>query len=432
MSKVLIPIDKVDNTAPIRKIWQAIDGYEPVRNAFINAMINKFAFTILTSKEWTDPWAFTERGYLEYGETIEEVFTNIAQVQSFDPSLAPAREFKRVFPDIKAVFYTMNYEKQYPVTVTRSQMAQAFLSYAGVTDLIARIIATLYTAMEYDKFITKKYMLCAAVCNQAVPRQYQAPLENVEAAQKAVIALRALVKKMGILSPKYNAKGVYNADVPDDIFIICDADHEAYIDVMVDAQAFHMDKVDWTGRVMVLDSFSDHDMDRLEKLFGADALDDLDMDVLENVNFLVITRNSLQVYVNERDMDSTYVGSGRYWNYWLLNRMTFGLSPFAQSTVFIGGTEPGATLAIVTDLSSVAVDSMTQLSATLTVDGEEVEDAPCAWTVEGGTSPNTQVLNGVLYVGEDETATELTIKAVSVSYAEATAEATATIGTQNP
>lgn len=433
MAKVLIPIDKVDNTAPIRKIWQAIDGYEPVRNAFVNAMINKFAFTILTSKEWLDPWAFAERGYLEYGETIEEVFVNIAQVQSFDPSLAPAREFKRVFPDIKAVFYTMNYEKQYPVTVSRSQMNQAFLSYAGVTDLIARIIASLYTAMEYDKFITKKYMLCAAVCNQGVPRMYQKALVDTETAKEAVIDLRALVKKMGILSPNYNAKGVYNSDVPDDIFIICDADHEAYIDVMVDAQAFHLDKVDWTGRVMVLDSFSQHDMQRLEQLFGADALQELDLELLETLNFLVITRDSMQVYVNERDMDSTYVGSGRYWNYWLLNRMTFGLSPFAQSAAFIGADKPGATLTITTTLTDLTTGSMMPLAATLEVDGETVENAPCAWTVTGGNSPETQVLNSVLYIAEDETATELQLTAISVSYPDATAEATATISsTVNP
>ena len=428
MTKVLIPIDKVDNTAPLRKIWQAIDGYEPVRNAFVNAMINKFAFTIVTSKEWLDPWAFTERGYLEYGETIEEVFVNIAKVQSFDPSLAPAREFKRVFPDIKSVFYTMDYQKQYPVTVSRSQLAQAFLSYAGVTDLVARIITSLYTAMEYDKFITKKYMLCAAISTMAVPRTYQAALTSTDTAKLAVKDLRALVKKMGILNKKYNAKGVYNADTPDDIFIVCDADHEAYIDVMVDAQAFHLDKVDWLGRIMVLDSFVDHDMERLTQLFGAEALEELDLDVLGALNFMVITRDTMQVYVNLREMDSTYVGSGRYWNYWLTNWMTFGLSPFAQCTAFIGDDAPTApTLAITTDVSSVALDTMTPLAATLTVDGEAYEDAPCAWEVEGANSPETEVLNSVLYIAPDETATELTITAISVAYPGATATATATV-----
>ena len=422
--KVLIPIDPVDNTAPLRKIWQAIDGYEPVRNAFVNAMINKFAFTILTSKEWLDPWAFTERGMLEYGETIEEVFVNIAHVQSFDPSLAPVREFKRVFPDIKSVFYTMDYQKQYPVTISRSQMAQAFLSYAGVSDLVARIIASLYTSMEYDKFITKKYMLCAAVCQNAVPRRYQLPLNSVDNAKAAVVDLRAIVKRFGIYNPYFNAKGVYAADTPDDIFIICEAGKEAYIDVMVDAQAYNLDKVDWTGRVMVVDSFSEHDMARLALLFGEDALEDLDLELLASLNFLVITRNTMQVYVNLRDMDSTYVANGRYWNYWLQNWMTFGISPFAQSVAFIGGEEPsGVTLEITTDLSALVVGSMTKLAATLT-DGDNVdEDAPCAWTVEGGNSPETQVLNGVLYIAQDETATSITVNARSVAYHEVTAKA---------
>lgn len=442
MPKVQIPIDKVDGTAPLRAIWEAVDGYEPVRNAFMHAAINKFAFTIITSKEWLDPWAFTERGFVEYGETIEELFINIAQVTRFDPEQAPARELKRTPADIRSLFYTMNYQKQYPVSVSRAQWAQAFLSWQGVTDMIAAVVASLYTAMEYDKFITKKFMLCEMVSNMGVPRRYQAAITDKESAELAVVDLRKTVKDFGFYNPNNNPKRVYNSDVPDDIFIICDTAHEAFIDVMVDAQAFQLDKVDWTGRVMVVDSFTEHDTKRLYELFGEESPDmfnvdastglitinDLDMDVLAALNFLVITRNTMQCYVNLREIDSEYVRSGKYYNYWLDNWMTFGISLFSQMCAFIGGTKPATTtLEITTTLTGLAKGSITHLAATLTVGEDATTNAPCDWTVTGGTSARTQVLNGMLYVGNDETAQTLTVGAQSIAYPEAADVATATI-----
>lgn len=444
MPKVQIPIDKVDGTEPLRAIWEAVDGYEPVRNAFMHAAINKFAFTIITSKEWLDPWSFTERGFLEYGETIEELFINIAKVTRFDPEQAPQRELKRTPADIRSLFYSMNYQKQYPASVSRAQWAQAFLSYQGVTDMIAAVVASLYTAMEYDKFLTKKFMLATMVSKMGIPRRYQAAITNEATAKAAVVDLRKTVKDFGFYSPDNNPKRVYNSDVPDDIFIICDTAHEAYIDVMVDAQAFHLDKVDWTGRVMVVDSFTKFDTKRLYELFGEESPDmftidattgeitvnDLDMDVLAALNFLVITRNTMQCYVNLREIDSEYVRSGKYYNYWLDNWMTFGVSLFSQMCAFIGGTEPATTtLAITTDLTAVPKGSIAQLAATLTVGSDATADAPADWWIEGGTSARTQVLNGMLYVGADETAATLTVHAQSVAYPEAMAQATATITT---
>ena len=53
----------------------------------------------------------------------------------------------------------MNYQKFYKVTISEEQLRQAFLSYEGVNDLIAKTVDTLVTSMNYDEFLTMKYML---------------------------------------------------------------------------------------------------------------------------------------------------------------------------------------------------------------------------------------------------------------------------------
>lgn len=332
---VYIPTDPLDNSAGLRGVWAAIDGYEPVRNAFINAMINKFAFTIISSKAWADPWAFVERGYLEYGETVEEIFVNIANSMSYDPAAAPTRELARTIPDIRGAFHTMNFQKMYPVTVSRAQLNQAFLSYAGVTDLIAAIVNSLYTAMEYDKTLIKKFLLAEQISKHSMPyKTIPAELKSSD----AVVQMRTAVNEMSWLNNVYNASGVYNADDFDDLFIITTAANRARFDVDVAAMAFNIDKVDWLGHVMTVDNFN-LDIPRLEKILTESNYPyEGELQVLEDdmqgVSFIIISRDYLQIYTNFREMTSNYVASGLYWNYWLHNWMTFSASPFAQAVAF--------------------------------------------------------------------------------------------------
>lgn len=332
---VYIPTDPVDNSAGLRGVWAAIDGYEPVRNAFINAMINKFAFTIISSKAWSDPWAFVERGYLEYGETVEEIFINIANSVSYNPDLSLERELARTIPDIRGAFHTMNFQKMYPVTVSRAQLNQAFLSYAGVTDLIAAIVNSLYTAMEYDKTLIKKFLLAQQIFGNAMPLK----AVTADNTNDVVVAMRTAINEMSWLNNTYNASGVYNADNFDDLFIITTAANRARFDVDVAAMAFNLDKVDWLGHVMTVDNFN-LDVPRLQKIltesnYPYDGNLEALSNFMNNVAFIIISRDYLQIYTNFREMTSNYVASGLYWNYWLHNWMTFSASPFAQATAFV-------------------------------------------------------------------------------------------------
>ena len=98
-------------------------------------------------------------GYTEIGETIEEIFVNIAKPYEYDVAEAETKVFKREIPDVRAAFHTMNFQKYYKVTVSQDQLRQAFLSWQGITDLIAKIVDSLYTAMEKDEYVTMKYMI---------------------------------------------------------------------------------------------------------------------------------------------------------------------------------------------------------------------------------------------------------------------------------
>ena len=135
-----VPKADANDVESIRTIGAIIMDYPALQNEFLNALVNRIGRVMLTSKMYSNPIAFFKKGVLEYGESIEEIFVNIAKVQEFNPEIAEQEVFKRVVPDVRAAFHIMNYQKFYKATVTQEQLKQAFLSWDGVTDLIARIV----------------------------------------------------------------------------------------------------------------------------------------------------------------------------------------------------------------------------------------------------------------------------------------------------
>ena len=100
-------------TESIRAVGEAINGYEARRNEFLNALVNRIAFVLVTSKSYQNPLKVFKRGILEYGETVEEVFVRLCEPHQYDAELAETEVFKRELPDLKTMFHPLNYKKFY-------------------------------------------------------------------------------------------------------------------------------------------------------------------------------------------------------------------------------------------------------------------------------------------------------------------------------
>ena len=110
------------STDSIHVIGDYITNYDPASNAFLHALVNRIGMTIITSKLYDNPWEFMKQGWLEFGETIEEIYVNIARPFGYSPSKAETDVFKREIPDVRAAFHRMNYQKFYKVTISKDQL----------------------------------------------------------------------------------------------------------------------------------------------------------------------------------------------------------------------------------------------------------------------------------------------------------------------
>ena len=421
------PIRIPDDTNSIHDIGAFIMEYQPYQNAFLNALVNRIGMTLVTSKLWRNPWSVFKQGYLEFGETIEEIFVNIAKPYSFNPETAETNIFKREIPDVRAAFHTMNFQKYYKVTVSQDQLRQAFLSWQGITDLIAKIVDSLYTGMEKDEYVTMKYMLCREILNNHLYMVAPTASDSADQYNKNIISkARELSSKLTFLSDTYNQAGVQNSTERNEQYIIIDSALEAVIDVDVLAAAFHMEKAEFLGHLIIVDSFSQHDTARLELLFGNDsgytAFTSDDITLLGTIKFAMVSRNWWMVFDNLTQMTQNYNGEGLYWNYWQHVWRTFSVSPYANAIAAVASLGnitavaiTPATAATPTLIAEAGYDQITGFTAAVTSTG--IIDNSVVWSIaadEGdtlATGTHIDPATGILTVAGDQEATDITVTA---------------------
>lgn len=329
----LVPEVTTEHDVP--KVGEVIYGHPAIANQFINALVNRIALVKVKSAVFNNAYAELKKGYLEFGETVEEVFIQIAKAREFSAEKAEQRELKRTLPDVRTAFHAINWRVQYPITIQDEDLKQAFLSINGVQDLIAKIVDSVYTAAEYDEFLLFKYLIIKAVSHG---KMYPVAVGGNELADSAV-AFRGTSNIIQFMSNEYNASGVTTATPKADQYIFMDAMFNARYDVGVLASAFNMDKAEFQGKLKLIDRWDTFDNDRFEIIrANSDMIEPVtpeELAIMKDVQAVLIDGEWFQVYDNHIKFTEKYVASGEYWNYFLNIKKTVSSSPFSNAIVFV-------------------------------------------------------------------------------------------------
>lgn len=416
------------NTSSIRNIGNVMMNYEPLQNEFLSALYNRIGRVIITSKMYYNPWAPFKKGLMELGETVEEVFVNIAKAHTFNPEVAETNFMKREIPDVRAAFHTMNYQKFYKATISNDQLRQAFLSWQGITDLIAKIVDAMYTAHNYDEFQVTKYMLARNILNGYL-YPITVPQISKENAEDIVTEVKAASNNLVYMSRDYNLAGVDTFTEKTDQFIITTARFDAIMDVNVLAAAFNMDKAEFMGNRVQIDGFDKIDDVRMNQLFADDPaagyvpLTSEEKAALAQVPAVLIDRDYFMIFDNLYKFTEDYNGEGLYWQYWYHAWKTFSTSPFANAEIFVPGTPSITSVTVSPATATVNKGNMLQLNAVVVA--ESFAPKSVVWSVNSDLSTISQT--GLLTVGAEETLETLTVTATSTFDGTKTGTATITV-----
>lgn len=391
----------------LRGIGAILMNNPALMNEFTNTLVNRIAFARIASRMYTNPLRTLKKGVIDTGETIEDIFVNIAKVYQYEEvrgsDNGAGNTFKRFDNDVRVAFYVMNSQLTYPVTVNRAMLKNAFNSWAGMDELVTGIIQSIYSAAAYDEFNITKYMIGQYILKGKLTYYTFTGGHYLEAATQ----LRKASNDMSLMTDKLSIAGVKTFTENDRKVILINTNYDANIDTNVLAGAFNLPYADYLNRRILIDSLGTLDVERLDKIFANDPTYKTpstdDMAFLDNVAGVVLDEDFVQIYDNVFEMRDMPNPVSLDHNYFFHMWQTYAVSPFANVVCCIPSesvpvqtvnntTITPSAVAVTGKLGKdgTATGILTATVSTVTGGAETVK-----WTKTGGTATGTIASNGV-------------------------------------
>lgn len=291
-----------------------------VANEFMTTLLNKLVKSVVHTKLFTNPLKSLKKGTKPLGDTIEEIYNNFLKGSEYDDTGATL--LNRNLPDTKTVYHRMNYQMQYPVTVSREQLSKAFASYTALESYITSVINSLYNSAELDEFANMKQLLKSAYDKGAIVKVQVADPTKGEANGKEFIKTVKMVSDLMVFpSKEYNGylkvqstdtKPIITFSRKKEQILILDVATNTSVNVDVLASLFNMSVAEFNDtRKIIIDTFPD-----------------------SKTRAMLVDEAFFQFYEDLFTITSFYNGKGLYTNYYLNVWQTQAFSPLVNAVAF--------------------------------------------------------------------------------------------------
>ena len=434
-------IDLPTQGQDLREIGKIIVSNTRFKNAFINT-VNLIGLTVIKRNGWENPWNFTKRGTLRFGQTVREIVNDLANVYQYNEYAEDVDRFlETAVPNVFNYLHDINFQVFYEISTSDEQLAMAFESESSLMDYIDNTIGMLYESLQYDEFLVDKYQLCRRIVDGTITPSYI----NISGkdTRDIVAEMKAVSNKMAFRSPNYNPAGIRRATSFEDQIMILNCEYDALISTNVLATSFFRNDAEFKTQLKLIDSFSDTDSLRLAEVLKNEytAFTDDEITALGNVLGAIVSREWFMNY--DYTLDNATDGSASGYRYTeFFNPVTLknnhflhywgikSTSPFENATVFTKVAPSITSVTVSPDTVTLNPGLSTQLTATVVTTG--FANKSVTWT-----SSDEDVVkvdkNGVITIPADATpADTATITATSVYDTTKTDTATITVAGTAP
>lgn len=304
--------------------------YTDVRNEFMTKLVKRIVETQIEGKVFNNKLSQLEGEQVPLGYSIQDIYVNPAKGRKFNVEDF-AGLLQKYEADVKQQFLTVNMDMQYPVTITRAKLKNAFTSWGALESFITGITNSLYSGANIDQYNFTKYLVSNAFRNgHTINKVVTAP--TTEATSKAFVkTARALALDFAEASSDFNAWAKVNTDdskalvtwtEPEDIVFVLRNDVIAELDVDVLASAFNIGKAELMGRIIGVRNF-DMYSDAGTKVFDGSS-----------ILGIMCDRKWFKIKSQDLELDSFYNANNRTWQYYYNVVKMYNYSLFANAVVF--------------------------------------------------------------------------------------------------
>lgn len=417
----------------IKPIGRIIVNNERYKNAFINT-VNLIGLTVIKRNGWYNPWNFTKRGTLRFGQQVREIIQDLAEVFDYNAFANDTSKFlENSVPDVYNYIHEINFQKWYRTTTSDEQLAMAFETEESLINFIDETIGMLYQSLMYDEFLVDKYMLCRRILDGTITPHYIANF-NTLTPRERVTVMKGVSNKMTFRSRNYNPAGIRKATSFEDQIMILNCEYDAEITTEVLATSFFRNDAEMKIQAKLIDSFSETDTERLSEVLGNDYVPftEEELEALATIPAVVISREWFMDYdyaMNNESADRKYtefynpttLKNNHYLHYWGVK----STSPFENAVVFT--TQEGSVTSVTVSPKTATLPAGMSVDMKATVETTGFVNRAVVWSLSEEAQATIDS-KGHLVINSDATpASTITVTATSVYDNSVTGTATITV-----
>ena len=306
---------------------------DPSNTAVLNdfvGLLKKIVYTAVNTKTFNNPLTELEGERMPLGQFIEDVYVNPVKARGFNVNDF-AGLLQKYEIQMASQILSITSDLQYPVTITREKIRNAFTSWSNLESFITGVVNALYNGAYITRYNQTKGLVLAAYKANNIQYETVSAVSDQATAKALVEKIRATYSKMQVPSTKYNAwnkvKGgeltLKTWSDPQDIVVLISADVDAKVSVQDLAYAFNMSEADFIARRIIVDDFSQYNDD------GTVAVDG------SAIQAVICDRAWFKIKTQDFAMDEFYNANNRTWQYYLNDVRMVNYSLFANAVAFV-------------------------------------------------------------------------------------------------
>ena len=311
--------------------------FPKVMNEFVPALVQQVSYIQIERRLFKNPLAVLDGEEIPLGSIGEEIYVNPVVGRRFNVDDF-AGLLAKYEADVKVQYHQLNSDIQYPLTITRAKIKDAFRSWTELENFITANTNALYNGAYIDRYnMTKDLIACAYKGNNVKVEVISAV--NSESNAKAFIKnIRTKFLNFQSPSDKYNAweqvGGYGNAVITwtpkEDIVILIRNDVLSEVNVDVLATSFNMDKADLLGNIIGVNDFDVYEnvKDSDGKIYRNKIFDG------SAIVCMIADRRWFKIRNVELEMDDFYNPNNRTWTFYLNDVRGYNYSLFANAIVY--------------------------------------------------------------------------------------------------
>ena len=405
-------IDEISPNSDISVLKDPLFSDPNLLNEFMNVLIQRIVYTqVVNFKLFNNPLSILSGDQMPLGAIGQEIHINPARGRKFNVNDF-AGLLSKYEADVKVQYMHLNSDIQYPVTITRAKLRDAFTSWANLETFINGLTQSLYNGCYIDRYNFTKGLIASAYRDNTIQMEVVENPNNGEALAKAFVTkARELFLNFKEPTSDYNAwkkVGGYGYDVvtwtdPNDIVFLIRNDVASYIDVNILAKAFNIDSAKLLGNIIYIKDFTERDVHGNVVVDGS------------NIYAMMCDKRWFRIKNQETTTDEFYNANNRTWQVYLNDVNMYQYSLFCNAMLFVT-EEPQVTITGL-EVDKKAVTVKKDETATVTVSTTPAQaNTPEITATSGASGTATAEIEGrtITITGVAQGSTTVTVKAGNV------------------